>query len=63
MHHGANLGAGLGAISHGICPRHFKKLASALELKPDAGHPAPARAAPARRRRAVVNHPELNYPA
>jgi hypothetical protein len=45
------LGAGLGALSHGICPRHLRKIK--LELK------RTARIAPKRspRRRQIMNRP------
>ena len=33
---GVELGTGLGVISHGICPRHLKKLR--LELQKDSAH-------------------------
>lgn len=58
---GVELGAGLGAISHGICPRHLKKLRLELQQRKEAGqavHPAAAHSA---RRKAVSNHPELKY--
>jgi hypothetical protein len=58
---GVELGAGLGAISHGICPRHLKMLRLELQKKKDAGHLAHALAAHSRRRRTTSNHPELNY--
>ena len=41
------LGAGVGAVSHGICPRHLKNIR--LEMQ---GHPVK------RRRRASVNSPK-----
>jgi hypothetical protein len=57
----AELSNSLGPISHGICPRHMKKLMLELQVNKDGGHPAPATAAHLRRRRAVFNHPQLNY--
>jgi len=50
-------------ISHGICPRHFKKLKLELLMKKDAGHPVHAITTPSRRRRTPLNHPELKYQA
>jgi hypothetical protein len=51
------------SISHGICPRHFRKMRLELQIMKDGGHPAPATAAHSRRRRAPFNHPQLNYQA
>jgi hypothetical protein len=59
----ADPGNSPGSISHGICPRHLKKLSLDLQKLKDAGHPAPIAAARSWRRRAVLNHPELNYQA
>ena len=56
---GVELGASLGAISHGICPRHLKQLQ--LEMAKDLGDPGPAVPMRARRRKGVFQHPELNY--
>jgi hypothetical protein len=52
-----------GAISHGICPRHLKKLRLELQMKKSGAPSAPAAAAHSRRRRTVFNHPQLNYQA
>jgi hypothetical protein len=60
---GVEPGTNLNPISHGICPRHFKKLKLELLMKKDAGHPAHVIATPLRRRRTPLNHPELNYQA
>lgn len=60
---GVDLGPGLGSISHGICPRHLKKIKLDLQMKKDDGHPAPATAARSRRRGEAFNHPELTYQA
>jgi hypothetical protein len=60
---GVYLGDSLGLISHGICPRHLKKLKLELQRQKDAGQPAQATAAHSQRPRAVSGHPELNYPA
>jgi hypothetical protein len=57
-----DLGTHLGAVSHGICPRHLKKLRLELQMNKDAAHPAHAMATHSRRRGAAFNHPELNYP-
>ncbi|MEI9863064.1 MAG: hypothetical protein WDN00_00605 [Limisphaerales bacterium] len=51
------------SLSHGICPRHLKKLKLELQMKKDGGHFAPATAANSWRRKAVFNHPQLNYQA
>ena len=51
----------LGSTSHGICPRHLKKLRQELQKKKDGGHSSPATATHSRRRRAVFDHPQLNY--
>ncbi|HXI70767.1 MAG TPA: hypothetical protein VNN22_10480 [Verrucomicrobiae bacterium] len=59
----ADLGNSPGAISHGICPRHLKKLRLELQMQKAGSHPAPATAAQSRRRRAPFNHPQLNYQA
>ncbi len=59
----ADPGDSPGAISHGICPRHLKKLKLELQLKKHAGQPSPATAVHSRRRRTVFNHPQLNYQA
>jgi hypothetical protein len=59
---GVELGASLGAISHGICPRHLKKLRLELQKQQAAQplvHPTMTRS---RRRKTTLNHPELNYP-
>ncbi|HEV2435105.1 MAG TPA: hypothetical protein VG077_03835 [Verrucomicrobiae bacterium] len=58
---GVDPGTNPDPISHGICPRHFKKLKLELLMKKDAGHPAQAVATPSRRRRTPLNHPELSY--
>ena len=55
---GADLGRSSGSISHGICPRHLRKLKLESQIKKDGGHPAPASS---RRRREPFNHPQLNY--
>ncbi len=61
-HRGVELGAGLGAISHGICPRHLKQLRLELQSQKEAAHLARRPSLPSRRRRKVIlNHPELNY--
>ena len=60
-HRNVDLGLSLGSISHGICPRHLKKLRLELQTMKVAGAPVPANAAHPRRRRAAFNHPELNY--
>ena len=52
-----------GPVSHGICPRHFKKLKLELQSKKNGGHAAPATARRSRPRKAVFNHPQLNYQA
>ena len=52
-----DLGNGLGSVSHGICPRHLKKLRLELQMLAHSTHPAPA--AHSRRRGSVLNHPEL----
>ena len=52
-----------GSISHGICPRHLRKLKLELQMKKAGGQLAPAAATYSRRRRAVFNHPQLNYQA
>ena len=52
-----------GSVSHGICPRHLKKLKLELQLKKDGGHAAPAAATRSWRRKAVFDHPQLNYQA
>jgi hypothetical protein len=54
-----DLGAGLGAISHGICPRHLKKLRLELQMMERSTYPTPASATHSRRRGSVLNHPEL----
>ena len=59
----ADPGKSLGSISHGICPRHFKKMKQELSMKKVPDHPAHAIAAPSRRRRSPLSHPELNYQA
>lgn len=61
-HHGVELGAGLGAISHGICPRHLKQIRLELQKQKEALRLGHRTAPPARRRKATLNHPELNYP-
>jgi hypothetical protein len=60
---GADPGNSPGSISHGICPRHLRKLKLESQMKKDGGHPAPASAARSWRRRAAFNHPQLNYQA
>jgi hypothetical protein len=56
-----DLGKSLGSISHGICPRHLKKLRLELQMMK---HPTqPASAAHSRRRGSALNHPELRYQA
>jgi hypothetical protein len=60
---GADPGKSPDPISHGICPRHFKKLKLELLTKKVAGHSAHAIATPSRRRRPSPNYPELNYQA
>jgi hypothetical protein len=57
---GVELGASLGAISHGICPRHFKKLTE--QVSKDTEQQALPIATRSQRRRVAFNHPELNYP-
>jgi hypothetical protein len=53
-HHGAELGA----ISHGICPRHLKKLQRELQQM----QAAQQSTADSRRRGTRALHPGLNYP-
>jgi|ERR1039457_212441 hypothetical protein len=60
---GVDPGNGPGAISHGICPRHLKKLKLELQMNKNGGSPAPATVAHSRRRRAPLNHPQLSYQA
>jgi hypothetical protein len=57
----ADLGNSPGSTSHGICPRHLKKLKLELQMERGGGQPAPATAARSRRRREPFNHPQLNY--
>ena len=54
----ADLGA-LGSISHGICPRHFKKFMLEMQLKKN-GSPATAAMVVRRRRAATALHPEFS---
>ncbi len=58
---GADPGNSPGPISHGICPRHLKKLKLELQMKKAGSHPVSATVAHPRRRWAVLNHPQLNY--
>jgi len=58
---GVDLGTGLGSISHGICPRHLRKIQLELQMRKDGGHPSLATAAHLRRRGAAFDHPELAY--
>jgi len=55
------LGTSLGAISHGICPRHLKKLQEELQAL-QAKDSALLTATKSRRRSARSLHPELDYP-
>lgn len=50
-----------GSLSHGICPRHLKKLKLEMQLQKNGGNFAPAAPTHSRRRQAAFNHPELNY--
>ena len=61
-HRGVELGAGLGAISHGICPRHLKQLRLELQKQKEAAQHSHRTTQPTRRRKVSLNHPELNYP-
>ena len=58
---GVEPGASLGAISHGICPRHLKKLRLELQKQKEAQSLAYPTATRSRRRKTTSNHPELNY--
>jgi hypothetical protein len=58
---GVDSGGSSGSISHGICPRHLKKIRLELQMKKAGSHPAPATTAYSRRRKAPFNHPQLNY--
>jgi len=58
---GAELGASLGAISHGICPRHLKQLRLELEMQKAVEHLALTAKSQSRRRKVALNHPELTY--
>lgn len=59
---GAELGGSLGAISHGICPRHLKQMQRELQrLKAE----ATAKSISVRRwrrRGVILHHPEFSYP-
>jgi hypothetical protein len=59
----ADLDSSPGSISHGICPRHLKKLRLELQMKKAGAQPAPATPARSRRRKEVFHHPQLNYQA
>lgn len=60
-HRGVELGAGLGAISHGICPRHLKQLRLELQKQKEVAQRQQTAALPSGRRKVSLNHPELNY--
>jgi hypothetical protein len=59
----ADPGNSPGPVSHGICPRHLRKLKLELQMRKNGGHAAPATASHSRRRRTPFNHPQLNYQA
>jgi hypothetical protein len=59
---GVELGPSLGAISHGICPRHLKKLRLELQTQKAVALLVHGAVTRSRRRITMLNHPELNYP-
>jgi len=56
-----DLGTGLGSISHGICPRHLRKLKQSLQSHKNSFRSTPGGASRGRRRRVAADHPELAY--
>ena len=60
---GAASGNSPGAITHGICPRHLKKLKLELQMKKAGIHLDSPPAARSRRRKDVFDHPQLDYQA
>lgn len=60
---GLELGASLGAISHGICPRHLKQLRLELQKQKEAAQSTRKPVSHSRRRKTTLNHPELKYAA
>lgn len=59
---GVDPGATLDPVSHGICPRHLRKLKQKLQVAKNLGlsmHPTAVHS----RRAGAFRHPELNYPS
>ena len=59
------LGAGLGALSHGICPRHFREMSTKLQSghPGSAGEPVATRVSRSRKRsRSTEDIAQLGFP-